>query len=98
MEHAAVAQIQVNGEPRDIDPGVTVSGLLEALDIRADRVAVEVNLHIVERQDFSSRVLEHGDRVEIISFIGGGTADRLDCPGCRFSGSAEPAEVRSEYV
>jgi sulfur carrier protein len=81
MEHAAGAQIRVNGEPRGIDPGLTVSGLLETLDIRADRVAVEVNLHIVERQDFSRRVLEQGDRVEIISFIGGGTADRSDCPG-----------------
>jgi thiamine biosynthesis protein ThiS len=73
MEHADVARIQVNGELRDIHPGLTVTGLLETLDVRADRVAVEVNLHIVERQDFSGRVLEPGDRVEIISFIGGGT-------------------------
>jgi sulfur carrier protein len=73
MERAAVARIQVNGEPRDINPGLTVTGLLETLDVRADRVAVEVNLHIVERLDFSGRVLDPGDRVEIISFIGGGT-------------------------
>ena len=80
MERGAVARIQVNGEPLDIDQGLTVTGLLETLDVRADRVAVEVNLHIVERQDFSGRVLEHGDRVEIISFIGGGTAGSLS-PG-----------------
>jgi len=77
MERAAVARIQVNGEPRDIDPGLTVTGLLEALDVRADRVAVEVNLQIVERRDFSGRVFQDGDRVEIISFIGGGTAGSL---------------------
>ena len=87
MERAAVARIQVNGEPRDIDPGLTVTGLLEALDVRADRVAVEVNLQIVERPDFFSRVLQDGDRVEIISFIGGGTralsTETGDRPGMR---------------
>jgi len=87
MERTAFAQIQVNGEPRAIAPGLTVTGLLKTLDIRADRVAVEVNLQIMDRQDFAGRVLEHGDRVEIISFIGGGTADRSGrASGKLFSG------------
>lgn len=64
--------IQVNGELQTTPSGSTVAGLLQQLDIRSDRVAVEVNLHIVDRQNFERQSLQEGDRVEIISFIGGG--------------------------
>lgn len=64
--------ITVNGERRETAPGTTVSGLLRELEIRADRVAVELNLEILEKQDFERRALCEGDRVEILSFIGGG--------------------------
>jgi thiamine biosynthesis protein ThiS len=64
--------IHVNGESRGIGDGQTVAGLLRELDIRTDRVAVELNLEILNRQDFESRGLREGDRVEILSFIGGG--------------------------
>lgn len=64
--------IQVNGESRGIGHGQTVAALLQELDIRADRVAVELNLEILDRKDFETRGLREGDRVEILSFIGGG--------------------------
>jgi thiamine biosynthesis protein ThiS len=64
--------IQVNGESRGIRDGQTVATLLQDLDIRADRVAVELNLEILDRKDFETRGLCEGDRVEILSFIGGG--------------------------
>jgi thiamine biosynthesis protein ThiS len=64
--------IQVNGESRGIRDGQTVATLLQELDIRADRVAVELNLEILDRKDFETRGLCEGDRVEILSFIGGG--------------------------
>ena len=66
--------IHVNGQPRDVSDGMTVAGLLQALQLTAPKVAVEVNLEILERQDFDGRPLNEGDRVEIMSFIGGGTA------------------------
>jgi len=65
--------VQVNGEQRTLAAGVTVAGLLTELDIRPDRVAVEVNLSILDRHEFDGRRLQEGDRVEIISFIGGGS-------------------------
>ena len=46
--------------------------MLHELDIRVDRVAVELNLEILDRSDFDTRGLREGDRVEILSFIGGG--------------------------
>ena len=71
-------QIQVNGESRTIESGSTITGLLSHLEIQVDRVAVEVNLHIVDRPSFDRRILQEGDRVEIISFIGGGVGEWVD--------------------
>lgn len=65
--------IHVNGQPRDVSDGMTVAGLLQALELTARKVAVEVNLEILDKQDFDGRLLNEGDRVEIMSFIGGGT-------------------------
>jgi thiamine biosynthesis protein ThiS len=65
-------QMQVNGEQRTVLAGLTVAGLLKELDIRPDRVAVELNLTILDRSEFDRRSLQEGDRIEIISFIGGG--------------------------
>jgi thiamine biosynthesis protein ThiS len=65
-------QMQVNGEQRTVPAGLTVAGLLKELDIRPDRVAVELNLTILDRSEFDRRSLQESDRIEIISFIGGG--------------------------
>ena len=69
--------IQVNGEERTLAAGVTVAWLLTELDIRPDRVAVELNLNILDRSEFDRRSLQEGDRIEIISFIGGGARERV---------------------
>lgn len=73
MSPGTSIQIQVNGELQTAPSGSTIAGLLKQLDIRSDRVAVEVNLQILDRQNFDRQSLQEGDRVEIISFIGGGS-------------------------
>ena len=65
--------IQVNGQARTWRSGATVADLLLDLDIQAERVAVELNLEILDRAAFGQRRLENGDRVEILGFIGGGS-------------------------
>ncbi len=65
-------QIHVNGEARGWRAGGTVADLLQELAIKNERVAVELNLEILDRKDFGQRGLKDGDRVEILSFIGGG--------------------------
>ena len=65
-------QITLNGELTEIDAGTTVAQLLERLGVKGERVAVEVNLDVVRRPDRGSRTLSEGDRVEIVSFVGGG--------------------------
>ena len=72
MEVADALQIQVNGQIRACPSGSTVGDLLRELEITSERVAVELNLEIIDRKDFELRGLRQGDRVEILSFIGGG--------------------------
>ena len=78
---ADAMQIQVNGQPRDCRSGSTVGDLLRELDIKTERVAVELNLEILDRKDFESQSLKQGDRVEILSFIGGGALAAGDAMG-----------------
>jgi sulfur carrier protein len=59
-----VIAITVNGDPRQVSEGTTLSELLEALGFRAEGVAVAVNL--------ADHRLRPGDRVELVRAVGGG--------------------------
>lgn len=65
-------QIVLNGEPQEIAENNTLQQLLEKLALTQKRLAVEVNLQIVPRSQFSQHILQAGDKVEIIQAIGGG--------------------------
>ena len=69
----AFMNILVNGEAKDVEESLTVQDLLHSMNLRTDRVAVEINLKILDRSDFSVWNLKDGDKVEILSFIGGGS-------------------------
>jgi sulfur carrier protein len=64
--------IIVNGEPREAPQGATVADLLRDLDLPAARVAVERNLEILPRPQWSNTAIQSGDRYEIVHFVGGG--------------------------
>ena len=66
--------IQVNGDSRDVCEDMTVCGLLRDLQLNVAQVAVEINLEILDQRDFDARRLHAGDRIEIMSFIGGGAS------------------------
>jgi thiamine biosynthesis protein ThiS len=68
-------RIQVNGEVKPWRSDGTVADLLRDLDIKTERVAVELNLEILDRSAFPHRRLKDGDCVEILSFIGGGSEE-----------------------
>lgn len=85
-------RIQVNGEARAAVADASVADLLRELDIRGDRVAVELNLEILDRKEFESRKLREGDRVEILSFIGGGSG-RYGAGGISVLAEAAPQKV-----
>lgn len=65
-------QLVVNGERREFQKNTTVARLLEQLGTPLERVAVELNLRILDKQDYSSTILNDEDQLEIINFVGGG--------------------------
>jgi thiamine biosynthesis protein ThiS len=64
--------IRLNGDPFDLAEPVSVSALLEQLEIDARRVAVERNQFVVKRAAYDSTVVAEGDEIEIVNFVGGG--------------------------
>ena len=64
--------IVVNGEHQEIEEGLSVEGLLTQLEISPNYLVVEQNYQIVPSDAFGSTILHAGDRLEVISFIGGG--------------------------
>jgi sulfur carrier protein len=66
-------KLHINGEERTFDPAVpTLAALVEALGMKADRVAVELNRDIVPRDRWAETALKEGDRLEVVHFVGGG--------------------------
>ena len=65
-------EIFVNGEPRRVPVGQTVSGLLTDLELNGRLVVVELNRQILRRGELPEVGLEAGDRVELVNFVGGG--------------------------
>ena len=64
--------IQLNGDPYELPGGTTIADLLARLDIDPRRVAVERNLTVLKRDLYASTMVEAGDQIEIVNFVGGG--------------------------
>lgn len=64
--------IHCNGKPREVRAGVTVAELLAELQLSPRMVAVEINLELAPRATHPQRTLAAGDRIEIVSLVGGG--------------------------
>jgi thiamine biosynthesis protein ThiS len=65
-------RIQLNGEPHGADSGITVARLIEQLKLKPGRIAVEINRAVVPKMSFEHTIINDGDVVEIINFVGGG--------------------------
>ena len=65
-------RIVVNGEPHEIPAGTTVAELVVRLGLGDRRVAVERNREVVPRASHADTALADGDRLELVTFVGGG--------------------------
>lgn len=65
-------QITVNAQTHEVEPGTTLTELLERLALTGKRIAVEHNGEIVPKSAHSSTTIEHGDTFEIVVAVGGG--------------------------
>jgi thiamine biosynthesis protein ThiS len=64
--------ITLNGERFELEQPLSVTDLLTQLEIDPRRVAVEHNLNIIRRNTFPEVIVDDGDTVEIVNFVGGG--------------------------
>jgi thiamine biosynthesis protein ThiS len=67
-------KLRINGEDRQVDAGIYLADLLRSLgqDPEGQPVAVAVNLEVVPRDEQSARLLKEGDRVDLVTAVGGG--------------------------
>ena len=68
----SVVNVVVNGRPCELPDRLTIAELLRRLELPQRGVAVEVNLAIVPRTRHAEHVLADGDRLEVVSLVGGG--------------------------
>jgi thiamine biosynthesis protein ThiS len=64
--------ITLNGDPFEVARPLTVSELLAQLEIDPRRIAVEHNLVVLKRTAFDQTIVNAGDQIEIVNFVGGG--------------------------
>ena len=64
--------VVINGKPRTVAAGSTVLALLGELGLGDKRVAVERNLEVIPRAQHATTTLTDGDRLEVVTFVGGG--------------------------
>jgi len=75
--------LTLNGQTRtleELSPAATVADLVAQLGLKADRIALELNGEIVGRSRWGATVLADADRLEVVHFVGGGSASP---PGAR---------------
>ena len=65
-------EIILNGEAMQVLAEWTANDLVEGLDLRGKRVALELNGDIISHNRWREATLSSGDRVEIVHFVGGG--------------------------
>ncbi|HWB32395.1 MAG TPA: sulfur carrier protein ThiS [Acidobacteriaceae bacterium] len=69
----------INGQPREfpqLSAQATVAELVSSMELKGDRIAVELNHEIAQRTRWSELAIKDGDRLEIVHFVGGGFGPR----------------------
>ena len=65
-------EITLNGEKFALETGSNIVNLIDKLDLDVDKLAIERNLEIVPKSKFAMTIIEEGDKLEIVHFIGDG--------------------------
>ena len=65
-------KIYLNGERREISTEIDLVRLLEVFSLPSQRIAIELNNTVIRRVDWPQTILDDGDKVEVVHFVGGG--------------------------
>ncbi len=64
--------VVLNGTPKELPPGTTVAALIESMELGTDTYAVEINARVVKKNQHPVVAIQDGDRIEVVTFVGGG--------------------------
>ena len=64
--------IELNGQSYIVEGDLRLTGLIEKLNLRRGRIAIELNQSVIPKAEWESVSLRPGDKVEIVNFVGGG--------------------------
>lgn len=67
----AKIKIIVNGNEKEIEENLSITGLLSELEVKSPMLVVEKNLQIVPKENYGE-IIKGGDKFEIVGFFGGG--------------------------
>jgi len=62
----------INGDEKEVKDGLSVSQILDELQIKDKTMAVAVDMQVVKKEDWDKKVLQNGQKVEFLQFVGGG--------------------------
>ena len=65
-------EVTINGDKRRVTPGLTINGLLDFLNVKKATAVVEHNRTILKQRENDSVIVNEGDTLEIVRFVGGG--------------------------
>jgi len=71
-EQGLTITVVVNGDRREVTEGETIAGLLRALELDPERLAIELDRRIIKRAHWAATPLTAGAQLEIVQFVGGG--------------------------
>jgi thiamine biosynthesis protein ThiS len=72
MKKIKKIKIKVNGQVRSINDNTNLLNLVKSLRIPLNKVAIELNLEIIDKKKLNKKILKKDDKIEIVHFIGGG--------------------------
>lgn len=64
--------VKINGKDYDVS-GMTITEYLTSTEYNKELIALERNEEIVPKAEYDNTVIEDGDIIEIVSFVGGGS-------------------------
>ena len=65
-------KILLNGQDKELETELTIQELLDSISYKGKMFVIEKNLNIVHKENYRSETILNGDKVEIVSFVGGG--------------------------
>lgn len=72
MNASGEITLQINGEPQTCSPNTSLPNLLQRMGLNPRLLAVEYNGEILHRQFWETTQMQEGDRLEIVTIVGGG--------------------------